>query len=443
MYQLTIAIGKHMVWDARNVSRLRRFLAAAIVVAFVSAAGVRSGQGADTIPPGAPTGFAATASIGGIALDWDDNPESDLAGYSVSRSSSSSGPWTLLNPLLLTTSAYNDGTAQPGVTSYYRVLAVDQSGNTSPEALTSGARLFTTITWSSAAAAPLKRAEAFGTFVNGKLYLFGGYHGDPNWTPTRRADVYDPGTNKWTRIADLPKGLTHVGVAVDGGNIYIAGGYPAQADGTGQNFSTTAVWTYNTSTNSYTSMPPLPFPRAGGVLVRVDRLLYYFGGSNSSRKDAGAQWSLNIDTGTTWTTRAPMPTPRNHLGGAVLNGKIYAVGGQSGQDAAAVYRNNVDAYDPATNTWTAVASLPLARSHHNASTFVMGGRIIAVGGEYAHGGARLANVTAYDPATNAWTELTPMPVKKTAGVAAEVNGVLYQTTGNTGTSTYKGVPVVP
>ncbi len=429
---------KQIMSPAWNTSWGRRFIVMALAVAFTSAAGEAR---ADTTPLAAPTGLAATASTAAVALNWNDNIEPDLAGYNVYRSANSSGPWTLLNGSLLTASAYNDVTAQPGVTLYYAVSAMDTFGNTSLAAQTSAARFFTTINWSSAAPAPLKRSEAFGAFANGKLYLFGGYYGDPNWTPTPRADAYDPATNTWRRIANLPKGLSHAGIAVDGGNIYIAGGYPTQADGTGQSFSTSAVWKYNTSSNTYTPMPALPAARGGGILVRNGRNLHFFGGSSSGRKNAGAHWALNIDTGTVWTTLAPMQIPRNHLGGAALNGKIYAVGGQSGQDAAAIYRNNVDAYDPATNTWAAVASLPQARSHHNASTFVMGGRIIAVGGESAHGGARLANVTAFDPTTNAWTELTPMPVKRTAAVADQLNGVIYQTTGNMTTATSKGMPV--
>lgn len=399
-------------------------------------------QTGDITPPAAPTGLAATASNGGIALDWTDNAESDLAGYDVFRASSSSGPYTKLNPALLTASFYNDAAAQPGVTSYYAVYAIDNSGNRSAAAFVSSARLFSKITWTTAAPASLKRFEAFGAVVNGKLYLFGGYYGDPNYTPTQRADVYDPVANTWSRIANLPIGLTHVGVAVDGDNIYLAGGYPTQPSGVGQNFSTTAVWKYSTAANTYTSMPALPAARGGGALVLIDRTLHYFGGSNASRKDAGTHWTLNIDTGTAWTTRAALPTPRNHLGAAVLNGKIYAIGGQSGQDAAAIYRSNVDAYDPVTNTWMAVASLPQVRSHHNASTFVMGGRIIVVGGESAYSNAKLANVTAYNPALNAWMELTPLPARRTAAVAAQINGIIYETTGNALT-TYKGTPVAP
>lgn len=464
-YWLTILEDKQKMWPARNIWEARCFIATTLIVSFISAAGEAKGQGgsrhvvqigtvpadapdtdggtADTTPPAAPTGLAATASTAAIALDWNDNTETDLAGYNVYRSASPSGSWVQINASLLNTSAYYDTTAQAGVTSYYTVIAVDTSGNASAATPTSAARLFTTISWKSTAAAPLKRSEAFGAFANGKLYVFGGYYGDPSYTPTQRADVYDPATNTWMAIANLPRGLSHSGVAVDDDNIYMAGGYPAQLDGTGQNFSTTAVWKYDTRTNAYTSMPPLPAARGGGVLVRIERILHYFGGSDRSRRDAGTHWALDIDAGTAWKTLAPMPTPRNHLGGALLNGKIYAVGGQNGQDARALYRSNVDAYDPSTDMWTAAASLPQVRSHHNASTFAMGGRIIAVGGESAFSGARLANVTAYDPTTNTWTELEPMPVKRTAGVAGQVNGVLYETTGSMSPSTFKGVPVAP
>ncbi len=398
---------------------------------------------ADSTPPAAPTGVSAMTSSSGIALDWTDNAENDLAGYDVYRSENSAGPYNKLNSTLLNGSSYFDAAATPGIISYYTVFALDNSGNISPPAAISAGRPFDTIKWSSAAPTSLKRDEGFGAFVNGKLYTFGGYYGDPNFTPTRRADVFDPATNAWTPLTNLPKGLSHVGVAVAGDLIYLAGGYPAQIDGTGQNFSSATVYRYNTKTNKYSTIPHLPLARAGGILVCLDRTLHYFGGSDRYRKDSGTHWAFNLDTGTAWVTRAPMPTPRNHLGGAALNGKVYAVGGQSGQDAAAIYRDNVDAYDPATDTWAPVASLPQVRSHHNASTFELGGRIVAVGGESAYSGARLANVTAYDPATNLWTELTPVPVKRTAGITGATGGVIYQTTGSQSTTTYKGVPVAP
>ena len=94
----------------------------------------------DTTAPAAPTGLTATASTTRITLDWADNTDSDLAGYNVYSSLVSSGPFTKLNAALLTVSTYIDTAAASGVTTYYRVTAVDTSGNESTDTDTSAAR---------------------------------------------------------------------------------------------------------------------------------------------------------------------------------------------------------------------------------------------------------------------------------------------------------------
>ncbi len=55
----------------------------------------------------------------------------------------------------------------------------------------------------------------------------------------------------------------------------------------------------------------------------------------------------------TWSTAAPMPTARGGLSAAVVNGKIYAIGGIN----SGVRLSTVEVYDPATNTWSAAASM--------------------------------------------------------------------------------------
>ena len=97
-------------------------------------AGTRSNP--DTTPPAAPTGLVSTGTTAGIALDWANNGESDLAGYNVYRAVTSGGTYTKLNSSLLLASDFNDTTAAAGLTSYYRVTAVDTSGNESTAATT-------------------------------------------------------------------------------------------------------------------------------------------------------------------------------------------------------------------------------------------------------------------------------------------------------------------
>lgn len=88
----------------------------------------------DTTAPAMPAALKIRATTRGLQLNWADSPEADVAGYEVSRSSSSGGPYTELTGAPIVPSAYRDGGAPAGATSYYRVTALDDSGNASAPA---------------------------------------------------------------------------------------------------------------------------------------------------------------------------------------------------------------------------------------------------------------------------------------------------------------------
>jgi uncharacterized repeat protein (TIGR02543 family) len=88
----------------------------------------------DTTAPQSPENLTAVLTSVSIVLDWADNTEPDLAGYKVYRRAGSDGEFTLLTPTLLTASYFEDQSAPTGVTSYYRVTAVDTSANESDPA---------------------------------------------------------------------------------------------------------------------------------------------------------------------------------------------------------------------------------------------------------------------------------------------------------------------
>src|SRR5215218_7464460 len=142
--------------------------------------------------------------------------------------------------------------------------------------LSTTAQDFSTIGWGTAASQLNSTHEVHGEVVKGKLYIFGGYNVNklPKYTPTKRSSVYDPIANTWTYIADLPHtpngagfgGITHEGLTNDGTNIFFAGGYTSNSDGTGQIFGTRQVWRYNVATNTYTALPSLPQSLAAGQL---------------------------------------------------------------------------------------------------------------------------------------------------------------------------------
>lgn len=70
------------------------------------------------------------ASGGKVILNWDDNAESDLAGYNVYRSTSQAGPFSII-VTNVATSYYEDNNVTNGIVYFYYVTAVDTSDNES------------------------------------------------------------------------------------------------------------------------------------------------------------------------------------------------------------------------------------------------------------------------------------------------------------------------
>ena len=73
-----------------------------------------------------------------------------------------------------------------------------------------------------------------------------------------------------------------------------------------------------------------------------------------------------------WEAVAPMASARSHLGMAVLDGKLYAVGGEIDEydENFGVPVNTVERFDPFTNVWEEVAPMATARSAPRAASLL-------------------------------------------------------------------------
>jgi N-acetylneuraminic acid mutarotase len=220
---------------------------------------------------------------------------------------------------------------------------------------------------------------------DGKIYAFGGFvlppSGPPAWEPVNNAWEYDPSSDTWKALAPMPTKRGSPVVAAAGGRIYVIGGVV-------------------TGPNQAAVHPQRPHKS-------VDTVEEYDPSTN------------------TWRTRAPMPTARNHAVAGVVNGRIYVIGGRVGAAFISSGSSNVDVveeYDPEKDEWGPPrAKMPTARSAMASGVYA--GRIYVSGGEGQD--ARMMQTfrafEAYDPATNTWSVLPSMPVPR-HGLAAGVTG---------------------
>jgi N-acetylneuraminic acid mutarotase len=99
----------------------------------------------------------------------------------------------------------------------------------------------------------------------------------------------------------------------------------------------------------------------------------------------------------------PGPTPREHLGVAAVNGKVYAVGGRlHGLDTNLA---TFETWAPGARRWKRLPPVPKARGGTGAAA--VAGRIVSVGGEEL--GGTIAEVYAYRVATGMWQRLPNVP----------------------------------
>jgi N-acetylneuraminic acid mutarotase len=167
---------------------------------------------------------------------------------------------------------------------------------------------------------------------------------------------------------------------------------------------------YDPATDRWRPRAPLPQARDHLGVAVLNGKIYAFGGFTSSVHQGAGDVVFEYDpAGDSWQTLTPMPVPRASVGVAVLDGKLHVVGGR-GLDGVTVATHDV--YDPMTAKWSTAAPLPQARDHMALVT--AGGKIHAIGGRLAGPADRTGQHDVYDLATDLWTSAAPLPTPRSS-----------------------------
>lgn len=309
--------------------------------------------------------------------------------------------------------------------------------------------------------------------LGNKLYVLGGY-------PSSRVTVnvgqeYNADTDSWRLISPMPKTLNHAMAVGLNGKVYIIGGQetaggvrrtgaakaktktkrrafsPNSPDfdwrqtrtklkgfGGGKRRAgveripagySNATYEWDPKTDKWAEKAPMPTKRSGGAAAVLDGKIYVAGGRT---RETGADFAAYDPKTNSWEALPPVPTQRNHLGVVATAGKIWVVGGRYQPSFRAEQSPMLEAYDPKTRTWTRMKDMPKPRGGVNA--IEANGCIHVFGGEGNPDASTgvWPDHDVYNPKTNSWTSLAPMPIP-VHGVTggAHINGWLHFPGGGT------------
>ena len=222
----------------------------------------------------------------------------------------------------------------------------------------------------------------------------------------------------WTQKADMPiKKLQH-STSVVGGKIYSIGGWYAIGESYPVWEALTRVDEYDPTTDTWTRKADMPTGRGHTSAAVVNEKIYIIGGDASEAPIVSIVEVYDPCTDT-WAEQTELPSQRYWFSTIAVDGIIYVIGGNEGLQAGYSHLNTVEAYDTSTDTWTRKADMPTSRSF--LSTSVVNGLIYAIGG----GAPGKEAVEVYDPTTDTWTTKAPMPTTRYGLDAVVVDGKIY------------------
>ncbi|MBN2537188.1 hypothetical protein JXB37_02805, partial [candidate division WOR-3 bacterium] len=202
-------------------------------------------------------------------------------------------------------------------------------------------------TWTAGATMPIASLMYYAMAASGgNAYVFGGAYGT---SVSNQAHRYDPATNSFTALANMPLALRSQVAVTAGDTIYLIGGHPVS--GTPYN-GTTHFLKYSISGDNWTTGPAMPYGTTWGRGAAYHDpahgwVIYTFGGYNASGAYTNQVWAYTVSTGT-WEACNNLLAARRSHAGAIWGDTLLAVCGYSGSGfLGSVERGAID-YTPPT-----------------------------------------------------------------------------------------------
>jgi hypothetical protein len=271
--------------------------------------------------------------------------------------------WRVLAPLPAPRESFAFASANVDGVSYLYAIGGDEASGVSDALLRYD---LAADRWQAYSDKPTAVADVQAVVIGGKIYVPGGRTADGNATDV--LEVYDPQLDTWNdQVAALPAPRSRYALAAVEGKLYLFGGWHdgAFAD---------QVWQYTPDTDRWTVLGPMDMARAdAGAAVLGDQIFLFGGENEQGLLDRHQRYNPAASQGNPWTPRAPLPEPRSRMAVAFASERFFVLGG--GGEALS-YSNALNEWQP-TPPLPLDAALSGARGQMlgNSKLYIAGGSL--------------------------------------------------------------------
>ncbi|XP_078145872.1 kelch-like protein 29 [Centroberyx gerrardi] len=201
--------------------------------------------------------------------------------------------------------------------------------------------------WNLVSRMTVARCRHNSLVYDGKLYTIGGLGVSGNLDHVER---YDTITNQWETVSPLPKPVHSAAATVCGGKVYVFGGVNEAGRSAG------VLQSYIPQSNTWSFIESPMIDNKYAPAVSLNGFIFILGGAYARATTIYDPDKGNIKAGPN------MNHSRQFCSAVILDGKIYATGGIVSSEGPAL--GNMETFDPCTNSWTLLQSLPCPLFRH-------------------------------------------------------------------------------
>ena len=262
-----------------------------------------------------------------------------------------------------------------------------------------------TVKWEQLAPLPVSRTAHTAVLLGGNVYVGGGYEGRSvnNHRHSYRLEVYNLTTNQWSP-SPITTSYCHFAMTVLDDKLVIVGGETKNEE------IVKKVLVRNVG--QWKDYSEMPTARHSATAVGYHSMLIVVGGRSKVEGELAVVSTAELldTTNGCWYTCNNLPSPHQQLRAAILNDKLYLLGGadEDVELSLQVFFASLDNLSTHQLNWQLAPNTPWCAS----TPVVLYNQLLAVGGKQINQINRTSEVYIFNPSTGHWKHLTNIPAAR-------------------------------